>query len=96
MPDPKRIKKAQRLSRPDRIIQFIERKNCPLWHPWEKSLDGSFCRFVEVTVQKEEADHEMRMALQELRDGLCQIPLYQLHFWNMSEEAIMVILLDKL
>src|ERR1700736_519101 len=94
--DPQGLEQRPRLARPDRVVELVERQNRAARHPRHEDLERVPRRFVEIEVQEEQADHQVRMGLDEFRDGAHRIALDQLDLLHVPEKPVLVVQTNQL
>ncbi len=60
---------------PNGVIQFVKRQDTTLRHSGNKVIDGALGRFVQVEVQEDQTQHEVRMFFDKPWNALARITL---------------------
>src|SRR5262249_44218641 len=85
------LDRRQRFPGPLPDPQFVKGKQCTLGHARQKFLQGEFGRFVEVKVQVEHRNDQMRIVGEVFWDRLAGITCDKLDLGNMRKRATKVI-----
>src|SRR5581483_6381181 len=88
--DAERVDERRRLAGPGAVVQLIEREHGALRHARHELLERAPRRLVEVEVEVQQRDDEVRIPLEVLRNRLLRVALDQFDLRNVPERAIAV------
>src|SRR5262245_30812317 len=86
--DAERVEERHRLARPGAMVQLVERDDRALRHARDEPLDRALRRLVEIEVEIQQRDDQMRIALQVVGNRRQRIALDQLDLRDVAERAI--------
>src|SRR5262245_42466902 len=72
------------------IVQLIENKHSALWNSVEELFDCQLGWLINVEIQLQATDHQMRIILQELVNCLFEWPLNDMNLGKMVEESMVI------
>src|SRR3954462_10092240 len=87
-PDAEGVEQRRRLSRPGTMVQLVECDDGAPRHPSHELLDRAFRRLVEIEIEIEQRDDEVRIVLDVTRNGRQRVALDQFDFGNVAERAV--------
>src|SRR5438046_1916710 len=77
-PDAESVNKRRSLAGPRTVVQLIERDDGALRHPRDESFDRAFRRLVEVEIQIQQRDDQVRILVEVLGNGTDRVALDEL------------------